>query len=178
MNYMPVVRTVPTPEAYKKLWWSSFNPYFSLAIWTVLTLLYAKLAVRRYLLYISDRISSPVSYVALFFIGINIYYIVNTFRKPKKMYEQTMAVSPDRTETYYFGDIGFTHESNGVNIMEHNEIPYTRISSAKFSSGWFFLTVDRNRHIVFSSSEITEGNADQLIELLRIKLVSRFKVKM
>ena len=96
---------------------------------------------------------------------------------PKKLYDKVMRISSDQVETVAFGDIGFTVETRGTNVMEHKEIPYIRVTSAKFKDGWFFITVDQMYTNFFCTSDFIEGDSEELKAILSSKLGSRFIVK-
>ena len=173
MNDMPAVRSTPSVEAFKKYWWNRKNTVPTLVIWIVLIVL-------NVLLCIEDLLSPNLEtdFVLVMFIFLGIYYIIKIVNTPKKLYDKVMKISPDQVETVAFGDIGFTMETKGTNVMDHREIPYVRVSSATFKDGWFFINIDDMITCFFSDSDFIGGTPEELKALLSSKIGSRFTVKM
>lgn len=165
---MPAVRTTASVEAFKKYWWNRQGTWTTIIVWIAII-------VVDILLIAFGR--SGNSGELLFFIVIGIFFIIRMFGMPKKLYDKVMRISSDQVETVAFGDIGFTVETRGTNVMEHKEIPYIRVTSAKFKDGWFFITVDQMYTNFFCTSDFIEGDSEELKAILSSKLGSRFIVK-
>lgn len=157
----------------KKCWWHRKNNITTLIVWIVLIVLDCLL--------ILTQLLSPhdtLDIFLVFFVALSIFYIARIINMPKKLYDNAMQISPDQVETIAFGDIGFTVETKGTNIMEHKEIPYVRVNYAEFNDGWFFITVDKVFIHFFCASDFIGGTPDELMNILSSRLGSRFTVKM
>ena len=170
---MPAVRSSPSVEAFKKYWWNRKNTVPTLVIWIVLVVLDIML-IALDILFSEWNTDSWL----LVFVVLGIFYIVKIVNAPKKLYDKVMNISPDQVETVAFGDIGFTMETKGTNVMDYREIPYVRVNAATFKDGWFFIHIDGITTCFFSVSDFIEGTPDELKALLSSKIGSRFTVKM
>lgn len=173
MNYMPAVRTTPSVEAFKKYWWNRKATVNNLIMWIVLIVIDVLL--------IAVGVITPGASsddFLMIFVILGIIYIIRMVNTPKKLYDRVMKISPDQVETVAFGDIGFTVELRGTNVMEHREIPYVRVTSAQYKDGWFYIVVDQIYTNFFCTSDFIEGTPEELLNILSAKVGNRLTVKM
>lgn len=173
MNYMPAVRTTPSVEAFKKYWWNRKATMTNLIMWIALIVIDILLIIGGAL----TPGTGPDSFL-MFFVILGIIYIIRMVNTPQKLYDRVMKISPDQVETVAFGDIGFTVELRGTNVMEHKEIPYVRVTSAQYKGGWFYIVVDQIYTNFFCTSDFIEGTPEELLNILSAKVGNRLTVKM
>lgn len=168
-------KTYPTIEGFKKYWWSKPLPYLYIILFCSLAVVQAiEFIAAAFLFLISEGGFTDVIITFLFLV-LSVLLIIYNCRMPHRLFKNSQKLCSDVVETITFGDNSFVAENVGSKISERVENFYNTVTSAKNSDGWFIIVCERYRFYAFTESQITDGTADDLRNLLKSKLGKKFK---
>ncbi|MCM1006615.1 MAG: hypothetical protein NC485_01600 [Ruminococcus flavefaciens] len=94
---------------------------------------------------------------------------------PKKQFMNYHKNFPNAVNTYCFGEEKFSMSSVSDGTSGTSEYVYESVESAEEKNGFFKIKIKGVGFMIIGSEEFTEGTPEELRELLKIKLGSKFK---
>jgi hypothetical protein len=96
---------------------------------------------------------------------------------PVKGFGDFQTKNPNYSMKISFGEEEITLDTHSGLSDSHTSYKYAKMSGAVEKEGFFSILVDGAGYIVFNESDIVEGTAEELRELLRNKIGNKFKEK-
>ncbi len=116
----------------------------------------------------------PLIYVAFIFV---VFFLLKYISSPKKQFENYRKNFPNAVNTYCFDEEKFSLHSVSDVSNSNSEHIYETIESAEEKNGFFLLKIKGIGVVIIGLDEIVEGSPEQLRELLKSKLGSKFSQK-
>lgn len=175
---MIVTKNPASWEYCKKIWWGLPRTIIYIIFYSALvafTLLAVMIEVM-VLVFTGEGAIDLILSVLL--MAYWIYSIVRIcYLSPRKIYENSLKVSPNVVETICFNENSFTAENIGDRLSERVEYTYDRVTKAYYKNGWFLIYCDKTRGYAIHNGSFVQGDPQQLTAFLTNKLGTRFKVK-
>lgn len=118
-----------------------------------------------------DSVKPLIIWVVILMVILWLKYMVS----PKKQFMNYQKNFPNAANTYCFGEEKFSMNSVSDVSSGISEYVYESIESAEETNGFFKIKIKGVGIMIIGSEEITEGTPEELRELLKNKLGSKFK---